>query len=147
MGALDKLNQKANTETINLSHIRKEEEKRTVSPRKANVKNSSAEKNSSAASKATPIKKEAEKTEPKKVASTQKKTSTTKDKEKKIEPKPARQNGKHPGGRTNTRGEAGKDYKMINIAVPTEVYNKIKEKSGGNMTYFINSLFRNAIEN
>jgi hypothetical protein len=53
---------------------------------------------------------------------------------------------KHPGGRTNTRGIAGKDYKMMNIAVPIDVYEKLKEASNGNMTFYINSLLKNSVD-
>lgn len=53
---------------------------------------------------------------------------------------------KHPGGRTNTRGTAGKDYKMMNIAVPIDVYEKLKEASNGNMTYYINSLLKESVK-
>ncbi len=45
---------------------------------------------------------------------------------------------KHAGGRPNTRGE----FKVLNIAVPMETYEKLKEVSNGNMTYYINNLLR-----
>lgn len=53
---------------------------------------------------------------------------------------------KHPGGRTNTRGVPQKDYKMINVAVPIDIYNKLKEASNGNMTFYINNLLKNSVE-
>ena len=49
---------------------------------------------------------------------------------------------KHPGGRPNTRG----NYKMVNIAVPEDVYNRIKEVCNGNMTYYINDLLRKSVD-
>ena len=51
-------------------------------------------------------------------------------------------NGKHAGGRPNTRGE----HKILNIAVPIEIYEKLKEVSNGNMTYYINSLLEDNLE-
>ena len=59
-----------------------------------------------------------------------------------VEPTPAKQTpGKHPGGRTNTRGIKNKDYKMINISLPIDVYEKLKEQSpGGNMTRYITDI-------
>ncbi len=53
---------------------------------------------------------------------------------------------KHPGGRKNTRGKLDEDYKMVNIAMPMDVYEKIKEASNGNMTYYINSVLRDSAE-
>lgn len=59
-----------------------------------------------------------------------------------VEPTPAKQTpGKHPGGRTNTRGIKNKDYKMINISLPIDVYEKLKAESpGGNMTRYITDI-------
>lgn len=52
---------------------------------------------------------------------------------------------KHPGGRTNTRGKNGKDYRMVNIAMPLELYNRLKAASDGNMTHYINSVLKREI--
>ena len=49
--------------------------------------------------------------------------------------------GKHAGGRPNTRG----NYKMVNIALPLEVYDKVKEVCNGNMTFFLNSVIRESV--
>lgn len=53
-------------------------------------------------------------------------------------------------GRPNTRGKKGKDFQLINIAVPNDVYNKLRElsyeKAAGNMTFYINKLLKEAIE-
>lgn len=53
---------------------------------------------------------------------------------------------KHAGGRKNTRGTNGKDYKMMNIAVPMDVYEKLKEASNGNMTFYINSVLKSSVQ-
>ena len=60
-------------------------------------------------------------------------------------PKEDKKSEKHPGGRKNTRGERGEDYKMMNIAVPIEVYEKLKEASNGNMTFYVNAVLRNSV--
>lgn len=80
---------------------------------------------------------------PKKVTTVTKKKTELKVEKKGSEVKVAE---KHPGGRTNTRGTAGKDYKMMNIAVPIDVYEKLKEASNGNMTYYINSLLKESVK-
>lgn len=49
---------------------------------------------------------------------------------------------KHPGGRTNVRGKKGEDYRMVNIAMPSDLYDRIREESHGNMTFFINQILR-----
>jgi len=57
---------------------------------------------------------------------------------------------KHAGGRPNKRGEKGRDFQMINVAVPVEIYEKLKaaseEKTAGNMTYYINSILKESTE-
>ena len=50
--------------------------------------------------------------------------------------------GKHAGGRPNTRGR----FKMVNIAVPEEVYDRLKEVCNGNMTYYLNDIIRKNIK-
>lgn len=55
-------------------------------------------------------------------------------------------NKKHAGGRKNMRGKKGSDYRMVNIAVPMDLYEKLQEASCGNMTYYINSVLRKSIE-
>lgn len=45
---------------------------------------------------------------------------------------------KHAGGRPKTRGK----YKMVNVAVPEDVYNRLKEVCNGNMTYYLNDIIR-----
>jgi hypothetical protein len=52
---------------------------------------------------------------------------------------------KHPGGRTNVRGKKGEDYRMVNIAMPTDLYDRIREESHGNMTFFINQILRKSL--
>lgn len=58
---------------------------------------------------------------------------------------------KKTSGRPNTRGKKGKDFQLINIAVPNDVYNKLRElsyeKAAGNMTFFINKILKEAIDN
>lgn len=58
---------------------------------------------------------------------------------------------KKTSGRPNTRGKKGKDFQLINIAVPNEIYNTLRElsyeKAAGNMTFYINKLLKEAIEN
>ena len=49
---------------------------------------------------------------------------------------------KHPGGRPNTRGK----YKMVNIAIPEDVYDRLKEVCNGNMTYYLNDIIRKNIK-
>lgn len=61
-------------------------------------------------------------------------------------PKAEKGKKKNPGGRKNTRGQNGKDYKMMNIAIPMEVYAKLQAASNGNMTYYINSILRNSVD-
>lgn len=53
---------------------------------------------------------------------------------------------KHPGGRKPTRGQNGKDYKMMNIAIPMEIYEKLQAASNGNMTYYINSILKSSVD-
>lgn len=53
---------------------------------------------------------------------------------------------KHAGGRKPTRGQNGKDYKMMNIAIPMEIYEKLQAASNGNMTYYINSILKSSVE-
>ena len=120
MSALDKLNAKANiTKTEDV-------EKKPAANKTSRAKktNQTTKKTSSIPEKKT-VKKE------------------YKEEKKGIEKKVS---SKHPGGRTNTRGTAGKDYKMMNIAVPIDVYEKLKVASNGNMTYYINSLLKNSVE-
>ena len=62
-------------------------------------------------------------------------------------PTKKKNSGKHAGGRTNIRGESGKDYKMVNVAVPVDVYEKVKAASNGNMTYYINAVLKKSVEN
>lgn len=52
---------------------------------------------------------------------------------------------KHPGGRTNVRGKKGEDYRMVNIAMPTDLYDRIREESHGNMTFFVNQILRKSL--
>ncbi len=116
MSALDKLNAKANI-------VKTEDvEKKPVTNKTQKVKNT------------TPT--------PKKTSAITDKKNVTKAEKKGTEKKVTE---KHPGGRTNTRGTAGKDYKMMNIAVPIDVYEKLKEASNGNMTFYINSLLKNSV--
>lgn len=49
-------------------------------------------------------------------------------------------------GRKNTRGKEGEDYKMMNIAVPMDVYEKLREASNGNMTYYINAILKESVD-
>ncbi len=117
MSALDKLNAKANI-------VKTEDvEKKPVTTKapKAKKATQAPKKTSTVAEKKTVIKED-------------KKGSETK------------VTNKHAGGRTNTRGTAGKDYKMMNIAVPMDVYEKLKEASNGNMTFYINSLLKNSVD-
>lgn len=53
---------------------------------------------------------------------------------------------KHPGGRKSTRGKKDIDYKMMNIAIPMDVYEKLQAASNGNMTYFINQILKNSVD-
>lgn len=57
---------------------------------------------------------------------------------------------KKTSGRPNTRGEKGVDFQLINIAVPNDVYNQLRELSyeyaAGNMTFYINKILKDAIE-
>lgn len=72
----------------------------------------------------------------------------TQSNEKIVEKKSTEQ--KKTSGRPNTRGKKGKDFQLINIAVPNDVYNKLRElsyeKAAGNMTFYINKLLKEAIE-
>lgn len=61
-------------------------------------------------------------------------------------PKASKGKKKNPGGRKNTRGQNGKDYKMMNIAIPMEVYEKLQAASNGNMTYYINSILKSSVD-
>lgn len=124
MSALDKLNAKANI-TVN-----KEEDKteKKVAPKKQPEK----------AVKATAEKK---KTTTKKTTSSVKAKPVSKKAETVKEEKV-----KKAVGRKNTRGKEGEDYKMMNIAVPMDVYEKLREASNGNMTFYINSVLRNSVE-
>ncbi len=117
MSALDKLNAKANI-------VKTEDvEKKPVTNKAPKAK------------KTTPA--------PKKIATVAEKKSVIKEDKKGTEKKVTK---KHSGGRTNTRGTAGKDYKMMNIAVPIDIYEKLKEASNGNMTFYINSLLKNSVK-
>ena len=62
------------------------------------------------------------------------------------EEKPKKEKKKHAGGRRKTRGEEGIDYKMVNIAIPMEIYEKLLDGSeqyaAGNLTFYINSILR-----
>ena len=49
-------------------------------------------------------------------------------------------------GRPSVRGEKNKDYKMVNLAVPISMYDELKALGGGNVTYFINTLLKEALE-
>ncbi len=49
-------------------------------------------------------------------------------------------------GRKPTRGIRDVDYKMLNIAVPMDVYDGLIASYGGNLTYHINSILREAIK-
>ena len=66
-------------------------------------------------------------------------------KEEKKEKKPAEKK-KHAGGRKRTRGEEGIDYKMVNIAIPMEIYEKLlsgsEQYAAGNLTFYINSILK-----
>ena len=44
---------------------------------------------------------------------------------------------KKPVGRPRSRGEVNIDYKRISLAVPTDMFEKIKDQCRGNMTQFI----------
>ena len=48
---------------------------------------------------------------------------------------------KHPGGRPNTRG----NYKMVNVALSEDLYNRIQEVCMGNMTYYINDVLKKSV--
>ena len=63
----------------------------------------------------------------------------------KEENKEPEKKAKHPGGRKNIRGVNGKDYKMLNVAVPSDVYEKLKAASNGNMTFFVNAVLRESV--
>ncbi len=123
MSALDKLNAKANI-TAN-----KEEDK--------TVKKVATKKQLEKAVKPTAEKKK----------TTTKTTSSVKAKpvSKKVETV-KEEKVKKAVGRKNTRGKEGEDYKMMNIAVPMDVYEKLREASNGNMTFYINSVLRNSVE-
>lgn len=129
MSALDKLNAKASIEKL---EVKKE------TPKKTTVKKMS-EKKPVQKKMSEPVKKVAEKTKaaPKKEQVEEKPFM----KEVKVAHKPE----KHAGGRKNIRGENGKDFKMVNIAVPIDVYDRIKEASRGNMTYYINDILRKSV--
>ena len=49
-------------------------------------------------------------------------------------------------GRPVVRGEKNKDYRMVNLAVPISMYEELKALGGGNVTYFINTLLKEALE-
>lgn len=49
-------------------------------------------------------------------------------------------------GRPVIRGEKNKDFKMINLALPITTYDEIKSLSGGNVTYMINLLLKEALD-
>ena len=49
-------------------------------------------------------------------------------------------------GRPVIRGEKNKDYRMVNLAVPISMYEELKALGGGNVTYFINMLLKEALE-
>lgn len=49
-------------------------------------------------------------------------------------------------GRPIVRGEKNKDYRMVNLAVPISMYDELKALGGGNVTYFINTLLKEALE-
>ncbi len=128
LNAMDKLRNKAGMEKPS-DVPEKQETKATKEKREAtNSKTSptTAKKASAAKKKNTAVSKP------------QMKTNAVTNKEK----PQAKNNGKHPGGRPPVRGE----YKMFNIALPLDTYNKIKEKSGGNMTYYINDVQRKNVE-
>ena len=48
---------------------------------------------------------------------------------------------KHAGGRPNTRGK----FKMVNIALPEDVYYRVKEVCNGNMTYYLNKVIKESV--
>ena len=48
---------------------------------------------------------------------------------------------KHPGGRPNTRG----NYKMVNVALSADLYNRIQEVCMGNMTYYFNDVLKKSV--
>ncbi len=127
MSALDKLNAKAN--------IKKETKEKTPSTKPATK---AAQRKKEVSLKDQIVSAEKKQTEIKQ------KKELKNEKEKTVAKK-ATGSGKHPGGRTNTRGKMGEDFKMINIAVPIEVYDMLKEASHGNMTYYVNSLLRESV--
>ena len=124
MSALDKLNAKANI-TSN-----KEEDKteKKVAPKKQ------------------PEKAVKQTTEKKTKTTTTKTTSSEKMKpaSKKVEAV-KEDKTKRAVGRKNTRGKEGEDYKMMNIAVPMDVYEKLREACNGNMTYYINAILKESV--
>ena len=145
MSALDKLSQRANVNAADAkatAPIIKEKEKEQPAQKKEksgekNISEKQVQKNSAAEKKTN-----TKGTQKKETVPRNKKTVTD-TKNRTVKPTPAKQTpGKHPGGRNNTRGEAGKDYKMINIEIPIDVYEKLRDKSGGNMTYFLNDLIK-----
>ncbi len=123
MSALDKLNAKANI-TVNKEEDKKEKK---IAPKKQPEK---AVKPIAEEKKTTTKATSSVKTKP-----VRKKVETVK--EEKV---------KKTVGRKNTRGKEGEDYKMMNIAVPMDVYEKLREASNGNMTYYINAILKESVD-
>ena len=134
VSALKKLDEKAKR------NVEKKEEDKKKPEEKNEIRKGTKK---SVKTGATPPKKTTQKpkaTQPKKTTPKTKATTTKKT-------TPNKSNTKHPGGRTNTRGKSGKDYKMVNVAVPVEIYEKVKAASNGNMTYYINAVLKKSVEN
>ena len=143
MGALDKLNKKASE--LSGTGTKQESEKvdkKAVSignAKKTDIKTETkTKKNSANVNKAVTknVNMLPASTEAKGKSASVKGTTS-----KKVTDKKETGSGKHPGGRPRKEGT----YKKVNLSVPEEVYNRLKEVSGGNMTYYINSMLREKV--
>ena len=140
MGALDKLNKRKEVETKSKAPV-KPKTKAAAVPKKAAPK-AAATKPARPAKADKPVKKEAvatpAPTEDIKVMPEPVSTVPEKDNEQAAEVKKL--------GRPVVRGEKNKDYRMVNLAVPIDMYDELKSHAGGNVTFFINQLLREALD-
>ena len=138
MGALDKLNKRKEEDTKSKAPAKA---KATTAPKKATPK-------AAATRPAKPIK--TDKPVKKEVSAAPVTTKTVN-----IMPEPvitSSEKNNEQGteakklGRPVVRGEKNKDYRMVNLAVPIDMYDELKSHAGGNVTFFINQLLREALD-
>ncbi len=135
MGALDKLSKRMEDDSRG---GKKEPVKRTAPAKPA--QKTAAKKTAAATKQEKPVSKPAPKpVEKEPVKTVDPESVISKD-------APAETAEEKKMGRPVVRGEKNKDYRMVNLAIPIPVYDELKALGGGNVTYFINLLLKEALE-